>query len=121
MRHGPGLAAVRGGSRPSSAEQRQLGLALAADDREVDLVFDHPDQPLAFEIGSSPDHPRTGITALHEKHPRFRGRCYVVAPQASVTQPDATPTGIGTLPLDLFLQVVGAQAEAALAASLGAL
>jgi hypothetical protein len=87
---------------------------------EVDLVFDHPDQPLAFEIGSSPDHPRTGITALHEKHPRFRGRCYVVAPQASVTQPDATPTGIGTLPLDLFLQVVGAQAEAALAASLGA-
>lgn len=87
---------------------------------EVDLVFDHPDQPLAFEIGSSPDHPRAGIVALHEKHPQFRGRCYVVAPQASVTQPDATATGIGTLPLDLFLQVVGAQAEAALAASLGA-
>lgn len=86
---------------------------------EVDLIFDHPDQPLAFEIGSSPDHPRAGIMALHERHPRFRGRCYVVAPQASVTQPDATATGIGTLPLDLFLQVVGAQAEAALAASLG--
>jgi uncharacterized protein len=87
---------------------------------EVDLVFDHPDHPLAFEIGMSPDHPRAGILALHERHPRFRGRCYVVAPQASVTQPDATPSGIGTLPLDLFLQVVGAQAEAALAASLGA-
>lgn len=87
---------------------------------EVDLVFDHPDHPLAFEIGLSPDHPRAGITTLHERHPRFRGRCYVVAPQASVTQPDATPSGIGTLPLDLFLQVVGAQAEAALAASLGA-
>jgi predicted AAA+ superfamily ATPase len=87
---------------------------------EVDLVFDHPDQPLAFEIGSSPDHPRTGIAALHEKHPRFRGRCYFVAPQVSVTQPTATPSGIGTLPLDLFLQVVGAQADAALAASLGA-
>ena len=87
---------------------------------EVDLVFDHPDQPLAFEIGLSPDHPRAGILALHERHPRLRGRCYVVAPQASVTQPDATPSGIGTLPLDLFLQVVGAQAEAALAASLGA-
>ena len=86
---------------------------------EVDLILDHPDQPLAFEIGSSPDHPRAGIMALHERHPRFRGRCYVVAPQASVTQPDATATGIGTLPLDLFLQVVGAQAEAALAASLG--
>lgn len=87
---------------------------------EVDLIFDHPDKPLAFEIGSSPDHPRAGIMALHERHPRFRGRCYLVAPQATVTQPDATATGIGTLPLDLFLQVVGAQAEAALAASLGA-
>ena len=87
---------------------------------EVDLVFDHPDHPLAFEIGLSPDHPRAGILALHERHPRLREHCYVVAPQASVTQPDATPSGIGTLPLDLFLQVVGAQAEAALAASLGA-
>ena len=87
---------------------------------EVDLIFDHPELPLAFEIGLSPDHPRAGITALHERHPRFRGRCYVVAPQASVTQPDATASRIGTLPLDLFLQVVGAQAEAALAASLGA-
>lgn len=86
---------------------------------EVDLIFDDPGQPLAFEIGSSPDHPRTGLIALREKHPRFRGRCYIVAPQASVTQPDATATGIGTLPLDLFLQVVGAQAEAALAARLG--
>ena len=86
---------------------------------EVDLIFDHPEQPLAFEIGLSPDHPRSGITVLHEQHPRFRGRCYVVAPQASVTQPEATASGIGTLPLDLFLQVVGAQAEAALAASLG--
>lgn len=86
---------------------------------EVDLIFDHPEQPLAFEIGLSPDHPRTGITALHQRHPRFRGRCYIVAPQASVTHPDATPSGIGTLPLDLFLLVVGAQAEAALAASLG--
>ncbi len=86
---------------------------------EVDLIFDHPDQPLAFEIGSSPEHPRSGIMALCEKHPRFRGRCYVVAPQAIVTQPEATSTGIGALPLDLFLQVVGAQAEAALAARLG--
>lgn len=86
---------------------------------EVDLVFDHPDQPLAFEIGSSPEHPRAGLKALHERHPQFRGRSYIVAPQAAVTQPEATATGVGTLPLDLFLQVVGAQAEAALAASLG--
>ena len=88
---------------------------------EVDLVFDHPDQPLAFEIGSSPDHPRSGIRALVERHPRFEGRCYVVAPQVAVAHPESTASGVGTLPLDLFLQVVGAQAEAALATSLGAI
>lgn len=65
-------------------------------------------------------HAPAGVaTALHERHPRFRGRCFVVAPQVSVTQPEATASGIGTLPLDLFLHVVGAQAEAALAAGLG--
>ncbi|MDQ3680241.1 MAG: ATP-binding protein [Actinomycetota bacterium] len=88
---------------------------------EVDLVFDHPDQPLAFEIGSSPDHPRSGIRALAERHPRFKGRCFVVAPQVAVAHPESTSSGVGTLPLDLFLQVVGAQAEAALATSLGAI
>lgn len=86
---------------------------------EVDLIFDHPDQPLAFEIGLSPDHPRAGITTLSERHPRFSGRCYVVAPQAAVAHPESTAAGVGTLPLDLLLQVIGAQAEAALAASLG--
>lgn len=88
---------------------------------EVDLIFDHPDQPLAFEIGASPDHPRSGVRALADRHPRFRGNAYLVAPQATVTHPDSTAAGVGTLPLDLFLQVVGAQAEAALAKSLGAL
>ncbi len=87
---------------------------------EVDLVFDHPDKPLAFEIGLSPDHTRSGITALAERHRRFQGRCYVVAPQAAVAHANSTASGVGTVPLDLLLQVVGAQAEAALAASLGA-
>lgn len=44
--------------------------------------------------------------------------CYVVAPQATAAHPDSTTSGVGTLPLDLFLQVVGAQAEAALATNL---
>lgn len=86
---------------------------------EVDLIFDHPDQPLAFEIGSSPDHPRAGLQALMERHARFRGRSYVVAPQVVVAHPESTASGVGTLPLDLFLQVVGALAEVALAKSLG--
>jgi len=35
---------------------------------EVDLIFDHPEQPLAFAIGSSPDHPRAGLQALTQRH-----------------------------------------------------
>ncbi|MCA1706512.1 MAG: DUF4143 domain-containing protein, partial [Actinobacteria bacterium] len=87
---------------------------------EVDFVFDHPTQPLALEIGLSPDHTRSGIKAIAERHRRFQKRSYLVAPQAGVAHPDSTAAGVGTLPLDLFLQVVGAQAEAALATSLGA-
>lgn len=86
---------------------------------EVDLVFAHPDRPLAFEIGLSPDHSRKGLVAFARKHPRFEGRCYLVAPQVAVRQPGSTSSGVGTLPLDLFLQVVGSQAEAALARNLG--
>jgi predicted AAA+ superfamily ATPase len=82
---------------------------------EVDLVFDHPSEPLAFEIGSSPEHSRRGLQAFAARHPRFAGRCYLVAPRAFVAHPPATSSGVGTLPLDLFLLVVGAQAERALA------
>ena len=77
---------------------------------EIDLVFDHPDHPLAIEIGSSPDHSRAGAQAFMERHPRFAGRCYLVAPQATVAHPAATSSGVGTLPLDLFLLGVGAHA-----------
>jgi len=86
---------------------------------EVGLVFDHPDHPLAFEIGASPDHGRAGMRALMDRHPRFKGRCFLITPQATVGQPDSMAAGVGTLPLDLFLQVVGAQAQAALAVNLG--
>lgn len=86
---------------------------------EVDLIFDHPDKPLAFEIGSSPDHSRSGLQALVERHPRFTGRTYLVAPQVAVTHPGSSASGVGTLPLDRLLLLVGAQAEAALAASIG--
>ena len=85
---------------------------------EVDLVFDHPDRPLAFEIGSSPDHSRAGTRAFMERHPRFEGSCYLIAPQVAVGHPNSTAAGVGTLPLDLFLLAVGAQAEHALARNL---
>jgi predicted AAA+ superfamily ATPase len=86
---------------------------------EVDLVVDDPNGPLAFEVATSPRHPRTGLRALMARHPRFRGGCYIVAPRARVELPSASPDDIGTLPLDLFLIACGRHAEAALLARLG--
>jgi uncharacterized protein len=78
---------------------------------EVDLIYDHPEMPMAFEVASSSDHHRRGLTALMEHHEKFRGRCYVVAPAASLIHPSDSGSGIGTIPLDLFLVAAGRQAE----------
>ena len=81
--------------------------------REVDLILGDPRQPLAFEIGTSIHHSRSGLLALMERYEHFRGHSYLVSPQAVVRHPDAT--GMGTLPLDTFLLAVGTQAHQALA------
>ena len=86
--------------------------------QEVDLVLDDPEQPLAFELGGSVSHTRSGLSAFIERHPRFLGGAYLVTPDASVRKPDER-TGIGTLPVDLFLVAAGRQAEAALLAKVG--
>jgi predicted AAA+ superfamily ATPase len=78
---------------------------------EVDLIYDHPEKPLAFEIGSSASHHRRGLQALMARYPRFKGRCFYLAPDMAVTMPNASPDLVGTLPLDMFLLMVGAQAE----------
>lgn len=87
--------------------------------REVDLILDHPAEPLAFEIGSSPSHSRAGLRALIERHPRFEGRAYLVAPQSPVAHPQSSRSGIGSLPVDDLLLAVGAQAHQALIARVG--
>lgn len=87
---------------------------------EVDLVLDDLDRPLAFEVGSSPDHSRAGLAALIARHPRFSGGCYLVAPQVPLVHPEATVRGIGTVPLDALLIASGRQAEAALRRNLSA-
>jgi hypothetical protein len=81
---------------------------------EVDLIYDDPEQPLAFEIGMSGSHPRSGLRALIERHPRFAGNCYVVAQQSLPISPQDSQDGIGVIPLDLFLLAVSAQTETAL-------
>ena len=86
---------------------------------EVDLIYDDPQQPLAFEIASSPNHSLRGLEALVERDYRFYGHSYLVAPQAAVIQPETDRRGIGMLPLDTFLLTVGAQAHQAMLTRLG--
>jgi uncharacterized protein len=81
---------------------------------EVDLLLDHPTQPLAFEIGSSARHSTRGLVALQQRHRRLAGRCYLVAPDAPVRRPGESSDGVGSLPLDRFLVAAGRQAEQAL-------
>jgi len=64
---------------------------------------------------SRTDHSRAGAQAFMERHPRYEGRCYLVAPQVTVAHSESTASGVGTLPLDLFLLAIGAPAEQALA------
>ena len=81
-----------------------------AANHEVDLLYGDPRAPLAFEVASSLNHPRSGIAALLRNHAEFRARCYLVAPQAPVAHADAeTP---GTLPLDTLLLAIYAQRTA---------
>ncbi len=86
---------------------------------EVDLIYDDPRQPLVLEIASSPSHSRRGLTAFIERHPSFAGHSYLIAPQAAVIHPGEEASGIGTLPLDMFLMAVGAQSQQAMLDRLG--
>ncbi len=81
---------------------------------EVDLVYDHPEHPAAFEIASSVRHSTAGLLRFMERFPRFRGRCHLVSPDAPAMRPDRQ-TGVGLLPLDLLLVAASRQAERALA------
>jgi hypothetical protein len=89
-------------------------------DSEVDVIYDHPSDPLAFEIASSSGHTREGLRNLARRHERFRGKCYLVAPQVPVRHPDRSEDDVGTLPLETFLLAVGAQAQLALNRTFGA-
>lgn len=87
-------------------------------DREVDLIYDDPRGPLAFEIASSASHGRLGLQSLVKQHERFRGNCYLVAPNVPVAHPNPSGSGVGTLPLDNLLVAIGAQAHQALTSRL---
>jgi predicted AAA+ superfamily ATPase len=81
---------------------------------EVDLVYDHPDEPVAFEIGSSPGHSQGGLRRIVERFPRFMGRTYLVTPGATLEAPSPDGDRPGQIPMDLFLLATSARAAAAL-------
>jgi hypothetical protein len=98
------------------AQQTQVRLHHWRDQRdEVDLIYDAPGEPIAFELASSAGHSRRGLHALLERFPKFRGRCFLVAPGAPHRAPGVGGDPVGTLSLDLFLVAVGQQAAAELA------
>lgn len=81
---------------------------------EVDLVYDHPSEPVAFEIASSPRHGSRGLVEFQKRHARFLQRCYLVIPETPAVLPTESADGVGRLPLEMFLAAVGLQAEKAL-------
>lgn len=80
---------------------------------EVDLILEGQGRSMALEFASSASHHRRGLRALLEAHPELHGSAFLVAPNASVAAPDPS-SGIGTLPLDLFLLAASEQTAAAL-------
>jgi predicted AAA+ superfamily ATPase len=98
-------------------EQVRLYYWRQKDDLEVDLVYDHPDDPLAFEVTASASHHYKGLMAFQQKFARFRGRCYLVSESTDLVQ--ATDDRPGRLPLDVFLVLVGCQEQRALENRIG--
>ncbi|HET8624079.1 MAG TPA: DUF4143 domain-containing protein [Gemmatimonadales bacterium] len=94
------------------AQQSQVRLYHWRDrNDEVDLIYDHPEQPLAFEIASSVRHATSSLHRFVERYPRFKGQSFLVAPDAPYLPASDANGGVGILPLDLLLLAIGAQTE----------
>lgn len=84
---------------------------------EIDLVYDHPDAPVAFEITVSRSHTERGIRSFQERFPRFREKCYLVSMNATPRAPQGDTPGV--ISLDDLLIVVGRQEHKALQDRIG--
>lgn len=86
---------------------------------EVDLVYDDPAGPIAFEIASGPGHSLEGLRALQKRYPQFARRSFLVSVhERRARMPDDDPQGIGRVSLEQFLLAVGAQTGQALSSRL---
>lgn len=82
--------------------------------QEVDLVYDHPDSPMAFEISIAAKHSRKHLLEFQRKYARFRGHGYLVTDTRELSPP--TPQQPGRVSIDAFLVAVGIQARFAMEA-----
>ncbi len=87
--------------------------------QEVNLIYNEPQNPMAFEIASSASHSRNGLEALTARHTRFAGRSYIIAPDADMIPAKSAKNGIGSLPLNSLLLAVGAQTHQTMLHRLG--
>ncbi|MDA0832313.1 MAG: ATP-binding protein [Planctomycetota bacterium] len=78
---------------------------------DIDLIYDHPQFPLGFEITIKTSHHLRGVTTFRERFSRFEKNCYLVSENSHAKLPSETDDGIGRIPIDLLLLAAGAQAE----------
>jgi len=99
------------------ALSHQLGIRLfhwRDKDHEVDLIFDHPEKPMAFEVALNADHHRRGLHLFAGRYERFERSSFLLSPHCTPAMPDDQVDQIGRIPLDMFLVAASAQAEHAL-------
>ncbi len=84
--------------------------------REVDLIYGHLADPIAFEITTKQGHALAGLRSLIDEYPRFSGRAYLVssAPATTFIPPEESTDGVGRIPFDTFLLAVSVQTRKAL-------
>jgi hypothetical protein len=80
-------------------------------DLEVDLIYDHPEHPVAFEVASSAGHRGRNLVRFMERFPKFSGRCFLVYPEAQIRLPESESSKIGTISLELLLLALSAQCD----------
>ena len=86
---------------------------------EVDFIYDDSIQAMAFEIGTSKKHSRSGLKKFLQENPKFQKGCYYVAPDLQFLSAEESSSGIGNLPLDLLLLATGLQQDKALSLLFG--
>ncbi len=122
-------AAEQGYLRENTAAAHLHALALQSGARlfhwrdgesEVDLVYADPAGPIAFEIASGVNHSRKGLRSIQESFPQLANRCFLVSANSiTYAMPSPERDGIGNIPLEAFLLLVGAQVRNAICRRLG--